>query len=308
MNFALSARRAIWRALFGTAVALGVAVSFCARYLAAPRALGEPSTGEAMNESDASRHSAQPELAQPESALPEQVSPQEAAQAARSGRLLARPAVVKETAQRGLIRLGLGRGRDGLVYVPPGYEASRPAPMVLSLHGAGGNAQQAMGLLQDHGEREGFLVLAVESRRATWDLLMGGFGPDVEFINRALARIFGLYAIDPQRVAVAGFSDGASYALSLGITNGDLFGGIIAFSPGFMAPQSQRGEPTIFVSHGTKDSVLPIDRCSRRVVPQLRQAGYKMRYREFDGPHTVPPQIQAEAVNWWLGRGADGGG
>ena len=261
-----------------------------------------------MNESNASKHLAQPESAQPELTQSEQVTSQEAARAARLGRLLARPAVVKETAQRGLIRLGLERGRDGLVYVPPGYKASRPAPIVLSLHGAGGNAQQAMELLQDHGEREGFLVLAVESRRATWDLLMGGFGPDVEFINRALARIFGLYAIDPQRVAVAGFSDGASYALSLGITNGDLFRRIIAFAPGFMAPEARRGEPAVFVSHGTKDSVLPIDRCSRRVVPQLRQASYKVRYREFDGPHTVPPQIQAEAVDWWLRRGANDGG
>jgi phospholipase/carboxylesterase len=35
-------------------------------------------------------------------------------------------------------------------------------------------------------------------------------------------------------VALGGFSDGASYALSLDLTNGDLFASLIAFSPGFI--------------------------------------------------------------------------
>jgi predicted esterase len=86
------------------------------------------------------------------------------------------------------------------------------------------------------------------------------------------------YAIDPARVAIGGFSDGASYALSLGLTNGDLFSHVLAFSPGFMAPAGQEGSPRIFVSHGTRDAVLPIDRCSRRIVPTLRRAGYDVAY------------------------------
>jgi len=229
---------------------------------------------------------------------------QDAAQAALSGRLLARPVIVKEMAQRGLIRLGLGQLRDGLLYVPRAYEASRPAPLVVSLHGAGGNAGQGMSLLQSEAEQGGFIVLAVDSRRATWDMLGGRYGPDVEFLNRALARTFDLYAVDPARVAIGGFSDGASYAPSLGITNGDLFGSIIAFSPGFMAPDAQRGQPSVFISHGKRDTVLPIDRCSQRIVPSLQSGGYPVLYREFDGPHTIPERIKVEAVDWWLAHGA----
>jgi predicted esterase len=175
-----------------------------------------------------------------------------------------------------------------------------PAPLVLSLHGAGGNANQGLRLLQQHADRNGFILLAVESRRSTWDMLLGGYGPDVEFINRALARTFSRYAVDSSRVAIAGFSDGASYALSLGITNGDLFKRVIAFSPGFMAPAEQRGKPSIFISHGKSDKVLPIDKCSRRIVPQLQRAGYAVRYREFDGPHTLPKDVSQEAATWWL--------
>src|SRR3712207_7974813 len=51
----------------------------------------------------------------------------------------------------------------------------------------------------------------------------------------------------------AGFSDGASYALSLGIPNGDLFTHLVAFSPGFAAPDGQRGHPRVFVGHGVDD-------------------------------------------------------
>ena len=45
----------------------------------------------------------------------------------------------------------------------------------------------------------------------------------------------------------------ASYALSLGIANGNLFSHVLAFSLGFLAPASQTGSPRIFVSHGTQD-------------------------------------------------------
>ena len=102
---------------------------------------------------------------------------------------------------------------------------------------------------------------------------------------------------------MTGFSDGASYGLSLGLTNGDLFTHLIAFSPGFMAPATKRGKPPIFVSHGTHDGVLPIERCSRRIVPQLDREGYEVRYREFDGTHTVPRSIARDALEWLTSGG-----
>jgi phospholipase/carboxylesterase len=79
-------------------------------------------------------------------------------------------------------------------------------------------------------------------------------------------------------------------------TNGDLFTHEIAFSPGFAVPAAREGSPRILVSHGVHDNVLPIDRCTRRIVPQLERAGYEVRYREFDGPHTVPESTAREAL------------
>jgi len=214
------------------------------------------------------------------------------------GRLDARPGAPTEPTPPGLHPLGLGGARDGLLYLPSGYSADRPAPFVLSFHGAGGNEQGGLWPFREHADAEGLVVLAVASRGTTWDVIRGGYGPDVAFVDRALAFTFARCAVDPARLAVGGFSDGASYALSLGLTNGDLFGHVIAFSPGFAAPADEVGRPRVYVSHGVYDQVLPIDRCSRRIVPMIRGAGYDVRYREFDGPHTVPPEVAREAIDW----------
>ncbi len=221
--------------------------------------------------------------------------------AREDARLLARPGRPKVAAEPGLHELGLGQERDGFLYVPKGYSADRPAPLAVMLHGAGGSARPALGPFQGLADDAGLVLLAIDSRRQTWDVIQGGYGPDVAFLDRALELTFARCAIDRARIAAEGFSDGASYALSIGITNGDLFSHVIAFSPGFMAPKEQHGAPEIYISHGTRDQILPIDSCSRKLVPRLRSAGYEVLYHEFDGPHMVPEDIASEALEWFTG-------
>lgn len=223
------------------------------------------------------------------------------------GRLRTRPMGVSEAAPVGLQRLRSGAARgDHLLYVPESYGGpERPAPMAVVLHGASGQARDALALLRPVAEANGMVLLAPTSRRYTWDVIVEGYGPDVEEIDGALEEVFARYAVDPARMAVGGFSDGASYALSLGVNNGDLFSDVIAFSPGFMAPSVRVGAPRFFVSHGTRDEVLPIDFCSRRVVPQLERMGYEVEYREFEGGHTVPPEVLLGAIGWFT-SGGDG--
>jgi phospholipase/carboxylesterase len=226
--------------------------------------------------------------------------------AAEQAHLTVRPAPLSASAPpapHGLRPLGLGQGRDGLIYVPPSYRPERPAPLVVMLHGAGGNAANALSVLQPHADAAGLLLLAPDSRGSSWDVIRDRYGPDVAFLERALALVFSRYAVDPARVAVGGFSDGASYALSLGVSNGELFTHVLAFSPGFMVPTRQQGRPSIYVSHGTHDAVLPIERCSRRLVPRLQAAGYDVQYVEFDGPHTVPTERVREALQRLLDEG-----
>lgn len=172
---------------------------------------------------------------------------------------------------------------------------------MLYLHGATGNEQQGIRRLSGLADEFGFLLVSPASQEGTWDAIRSGFGSDVRLIDQALAKVFVQRRVDPRKIAVCGFSDGASYALGLGMSNGELFQGVMAFSPGFV-PQGveESGKPRIFISHGTKDQILPIDACSRRLVPQFKQAGYSVKFQEFDGPHAVPPEIAREAIEWFL--------
>ena len=209
--------------------------------------------------------------------------------AANKGRLTARPPQsVDSTAKPGLRSLGAAR-----LYVPPG---DGPKRLVLMLHGATETPGTALSILRPYADDAGLILLAPKSQGTTWDIAQGGFGPDVAAIDRLLERVFSEYPVED--VAVAGFSDGASYALSLGLTNGDLFRSVVAFSAGFIALGEPKGRPRLFISHGTHDSVLPIGQTSRRGVPRLRAAGYTVKYREFDGDHEVPSRVAREAVAW----------
>jgi phospholipase/carboxylesterase len=209
----------------------------------------------------------------------------------------ARPVTPEEQGTAGLHRLEIREKRKALLYVPESAMVAGPAALAMMLHGAGGNAEHGLELLANYADDAALILLAPESRKTSWDVISDAqYGPDVRFIDEALHTVFSRYAIDPTRVAIGGFSDGASYALSLGLSNGLLFPCILAFSPGFMAPVRIEGNPMIFICHGTRDEVLPIDACSRRLVRLLRSHGLQVEYEEFDGPHTVPAEMRKKAI------------
>jgi len=196
--------------------------------------------------------------------------------------------------------LGFDTHRDGLVYVPAGYAERSPVPLMLILHGAGGSGSRAATWFP-LADAFGVVLLAPDSRdERSWDAVLGDWGPDLQFIARALRQTVERWAIDRSRMCAAGFSDGASYALSFGIGAGDVFSHVAAFSPGLMTPRDARGKPRIFISHGTSDPVMPIDETSRRFVPALRKLGYDVTFREYDGRHNVPEPIVREAFEWFV--------
>jgi predicted esterase len=194
---------------------------------------------------------------------------------AREGRLLARPGAPAESGVTGLHTVEIA-GRKPLLYVPSSSGSGGPAALIVSLHGAGGEARRGVDLFLDLADEFGFLIVAPAYQDQTWDLIAGSFRHDVEALDAALTWTFHRYLV--RGIAVAGFSDGASYAVSLALTNGDLFSHALAFSPGFVAAKTFTGEPVLYVSHGTDDRVLPIERCSRALVPRLKTADYRVHY------------------------------
>ena len=215
--------------------------------------------------------------------------------------LRSRPGRPIRQAGTGLRPLGLGSPRDGSIYIPPTYSPSRPSPLLVLLHGAGHDSNEwSQGPLAELFDKGAFVVVMPDSRRTTWDMRYGDYGADVRFIDRALSLAFSECRIDPERITLGGFSDGATYALSLGITNANLFKSIIAFSPGTVRPAAKTGKPRIFITHGTKDTVLPIEVSSREIVDALKEKRYPVTYEEFDGGHTIPGEKAKRAIAWLL--------
>jgi phospholipase/carboxylesterase len=215
------------------------------------------------------------------------------------GRLKARPGAGVKTKATGRVPLGFGDSRDGFLQMPAAVPAT-PMPLLVLLHGAGSSGDRQFGRFGTIPSDAGVAVLAIDSRYGTWDGILGNgmFGPDVAFIDRALDKVFGMVAVDPARLTIGGFSDGASYGLSLGLINGDLFPKIAAFSAGFVIRGEAHGKPRVFLSHGTSDDVLPIDQCGRPIAADLRKRGYDVTFREFAGKHEVPPAVATEGFTW----------
>ena len=213
------------------------------------------------------------------------------------GRLTARPRTNVKTTASGRIMLGLDHERDAVLQLPKTAGQS-PLPLLVMLHGATQSAEDMFWYLGSTYDEAGVAILAPNSRDTTWDAIRGSFGPDVEYLNRALERVFETTAIDPARVSLGGFSDGASYAISLGLINGDLFKSVVAFSPGFVIEGSPNGKPRFFISHGTHDHILPIDSCGRLIAASLKSHGYDVTFREFEGDHEIPADVAREGLQW----------
>jgi predicted esterase len=223
------------------------------------------------------------------------------------GRLHARPDLLRQIAHQrqpaldaGTHQLSFADGRKAILHVPPHLDSGSgahglPLPLMLLLHGAAGQHGGADDLALAHAIHHGTLLLIPEALSTSWDLLRGGYGPDLAFLDRALLWTMQRYEVDERAMTIAGFSDGASYALSVGLMNGHLFRDILAFSPGFMAPLRREGQPRVFVAHGKEDKVLAVQR-GQDIAQQLADDGYAVEYNEFDGPHLVAPPVARAAL------------
>jgi poly(3-hydroxybutyrate) depolymerase len=129
--------------------------------------------------------------------------------------------------------LGLDAPRDGVLYLP---ETAEPgAPLLIFLHSAMGAGHAHLRAALAAVDRYGVILVAPDSRGPTWDLIAEGrFGPDVACLDRVLDALADRVDAGTERLAIGGVSDGASYALSIGLNNGDVFPTVPAYSPGFL--------------------------------------------------------------------------
>jgi phospholipase/carboxylesterase len=214
------------------------------------------------------------------------------------GRITARPGRGGGNCAPGEHTLKLDSRRTALMRVTPG-SGKRGKALVLVLHGAGGGSRDGLYAFRGGWNARGLVQVAPASWGGTWSFLRG-IDVDLPLIDQALARAFARCRVDPRRVGVGGFSDGATYALTLGLTNGDLFRAIMALSPGGVLAENAVGKPRVFISHGAGDTILRRSSTSDVIVRELRKFGYRVTYRKFAGGHEAPPEISREAVRWFL--------
>jgi phospholipase/carboxylesterase len=219
---------------------------------------------------------------------------------ARDGRVTAPAGQGGSTCAPGEYALRLGNGRSARMRVTPG-PSRKPRALILAFHGAGGSATEGLFVFRGAWKVPGLVLVAPAALGNTWSALHREVDRDLETVNRALAEAWRRCRIDSRRVAVGGFSDGATYALSIGLQNGGIFRSVLALSPGGLLDVEHRGKPRVFIAHGTKDDVLQIGR-SDATVRTLRSSGYPVTYRRFGGGHQVTEAISRTAVRWFLRR------
>ncbi len=211
----------------------------------------------------------------------------------------------QEASPTGFVQLEQGASRATLL-VPGEIDPARHYPLITVLHGAGRQDELLARACRDEPDRRGALFLIPRSRATTWDLISGGERVDLDFLEYAYDLIWRRYPVDPGRTALLGFSDGASYALSVGLSNPHIFSAIMGWAAGFrvvdaaaIVPGSPR--PRILLEYGTHDPVFPFEQIALPMRAELEALGYDLEFRiDEGGKHWPSGDFQSEALDWFL--------
>jgi phospholipase/carboxylesterase len=222
--------------------------------------------------------------------------------APRAPVLDARPSAAASGLPAGETRLA-----NGAVAYRPARTPAGPLPLIVLLHGAGHRPPNFLQAMEPTADKRGVILLAPSSLGMTWDWVENSragdnswSGPDAHRIDQALKDLFTRAAVDPSRVVLLGFSDGASYALSLGLSNPKLFTSVISLSPGmFDQPRRIDRAQRVFIAHGRQDRILPFAATSA-IADTLRGYHANLRFHAFDGDHEINHGALVEALDWTL--------
>jgi len=215
-------------------------------------------------------------------------------------------------------------GEFSLVHrVQPARVGVAPHPGLLLLHGLGSNEDDLMGLAPQVDSR-----LTVVSARAPLTHGYGGFswyeferdGPGLgstsieaafDLLRAFLDEMIEAYTLDPSRMYVGGFSQGAAMAGALALLEPSRLAGGIMIS-GYLPPEGNRPYPTerptgrpFFQAHGTVDTVVPLEyaHLSRDLLTRL---GVNLTYGEYPVGHSVSMPEMLD-LSRWLGGVLDAG-
>ncbi len=157
-------------------------------------------------------------------------------------------------------------------------------------------------------DARGLVLLAPTSRGITWDSILSAKAPpspdsplaneeahrfgrtrDSDRVEAAITNLSKIIPVDRSRTAIAGFSDGATFALAMGLSRDHPFSAVIAWSPGIaIATDNPARARPVFISHGRKDAILSFDEDCGDIVPLVESEGARVTFLPFDGGHQIP--------------------
>ena len=219
----------------------------------------------------------------------------------------------------GLVWIEHGRQRAAL-FTPDEIDPGRRYPLLAVLHGAGRREELLMKAYRDEAERRQALFLVPRSFHPTWDLITAATQgaaasaadgapsgrPDLDFFEYAYDLIFRRYPIDAGRLGLVGYSDGASYALSVGLSNPELFRAVMGWAAGFVAIENDAAapgtrRPAVLVEYGTHDELFPFEQVAVPMREQLEAFGCDVTFRvDQGGRHWPSGTFQQEALDWFF--------
>ena len=159
------------------------------------------------------------------------------------------------------------RERTYLLHFPAGYDGGRPLPLMIVLHGGGGNAKHAANMTGFNAEadREGFIVVYPQGTGRLRDTLLTwnsgnccGYAldnkvNDVGFIDALISKLEGEVKIDSSRIYVTGISNGGMMAYRLGCELPNKIAGITLVAGALNADCNPSEPVSVIAFHGTAD-------------------------------------------------------
>ncbi len=226
-----------------------------------------------------------------------------------------------EESPTGWVWIEKGPQRAAL-FTPDEIDPGRRYPLLTVLHGAGRQDEMLIKAYKAEAEQRQALFLIPRSLHPTWDLIVASASgappprlegqetsaerPDADFLEYAIDLIYRRYPIDPERQALVGYSDGASYALSLGLSNPETFPALLCWAAGFVALDERASDPTtprpqVLLEYGTHDELFPFEQVALPMRRQLEEIGCAVNFRVDEGGRHWPSGLfQEEALDWFF--------
>ena len=147
---------------------------------------------------------------------------------------------------------------------PEGLEKTKPAPLLMVLHGSAGSGEDMMTVTRRGFERladkEKFVVVYPDALERRWND-QGGTVDDVGFLLAIVDKLVADGLVDKNRIYVAGISNGGMMAQRLACEQADRIAGIATVAGGLPEPLQATCKPAralpVLVIHGTEDPIVP---------------------------------------------------